>query len=456
VTSHIKEMDTKLTGDVEVVAGMMISHQAQQTKVNRHVASEISRIEKLMDLKFSQSTRSRGKLRKILDENKRAASEEVMELDGLFKGKIAKIRSVMANNARDAAKDLTTATTKMYTDMANVQQANLEKNAAHSKAINKYATESQAAIAASKKDFQQRLSSLTNVVSANHKKVEKGLTVLTGIIRDEKKMATADRALIREQNTAMGDDMQKKIVQAVQLGEAKAKAVASQARQNLDSTTQSMLVQITNTVEKYADMAFKTIQGNHQKIADNYLSLKAYAVTANSKLSDYTAKGKGKNLSSLGDLLITVASLSDVKPQKAEGLSASSTLPGIFTSDKVKVDNKVTKINGMVNEFVDVGNQVRMRWPMGLGKYLLLKLEGSMSGKGVLQVDKIDEKEGNFVFLNGHSVGLSNKLNDFEDLAVSMGSYEKTLAKLTAELSGRTKKVLTKRAMASPPEWDGK
>merc|ERR1712100_520571 len=116
------------------------------------------------------------------------------------------------------------------------------------------------------------------------------------------------------------------------------------------------------------DMAFKTIQGDHQKIADNYLSLKAYAVTANDKLSDYTAKGKGKNLSSLGDLLISVASLSDVKPQKAEGLSASSSLPGIFTSDKVKVD-------------------------------------------------KIDEKEGNFVFLNGHSVGLSNKLNDFEDLA---------------------------------------
>merc|ERR1712164_124825 len=391
----------------------------------------------------SESIKARGKLRRVLDENKRAAAEETDELDTLFKGKIAKIRSVMAANARDAAKDLTKATTQMYTNMANVQQANLEKNAAHKAAIEKYATESQAAIAASKKDFSSRLQALTNVVAANHKKVEK-------------EMAAADRALIREQNKAMGDDMQKKIVQAIQLGEAKAKAVASQARQNLDATTQSMLVQITNTVEKYADMAFKTIQGDHQKIADNYLSLKAYAVTANDKLSDYTAKGKGKNLSSLGDLLISVASLSDVKPQKAEGLSASSSLPGIFTSDKVKVDNKVTKINGMVNEFVDVSNQVRMRWPMGLGKYLLLKLEASMSGKGVLQVDKIDEKEGNFVFLNGHSVGLSNKLNDFEDLAVSMGSYEKTLAKLTAELSGRTKKVLTKRAMASPPEWDGK
>merc|ERR1712094_136314 len=67
---------------------------------------------------------------------------------------------------------------------------------------------------------------------------------------------------------------------------------------------------------------FKSIQGSHQKIADNYLSLKAYAVTAGDKLKDYVIKGKGKNLSSLGDLLTTVAGLSSVKAQKAEGLGA--------------------------------------------------------------------------------------------------------------------------------------
>merc|ERR1711871_1821099 len=242
LTSKIKAMETKLVGEVMVVSGDVINNRAIQARVNAANAAEMNRIEKLMNLQHSESIKARGKLRRVLDENKRAAAEETDELDTLFKGKIAKIRSVMAANARDAAKDLTKATTQMYTNMANVQQANLEKNAAHKAAIAKYATESQAAIAASKKDFSSRLQALTNVVAANHKKVEKGLTVLTGIIRDEKKMAAADRALIREQNKAMGDDMQKKIVQAVQLGEAKAKAVASQARQNLDSTTQSMLV----------------------------------------------------------------------------------------------------------------------------------------------------------------------------------------------------------------------
>merc|ERR1711990_619853 len=141
------------------------------------------------------------------------------------------------------------------------------------------------------------------------------------------------------QNAAMASDMKKDITRAIQMGEAKAKAVAQRAREHLAAAKQSMLVEITNTVENMADKAFKTIQGNHQKIADNYLSLKAYAVTASEKLSDYVVKGKGKNLSSLGDLLTNIAAMSSVKPQKAEGVSASSTLPEVFSGGVVKVDN---------------------------------------------------------------------------------------------------------------------
>merc|ERR1712230_194929 len=114
------------------------------------------------------------------------------------------------------------------------------------------------------------------------------------------------------------------------------------------------------------------------------------------------------------------------------------------------------KINGLVHEYVNICNGVRNRWPMGLGKYLLLKLEGSMTKKGVLQVDKISEKSGNWVFMNGHAVGLSNKLNDFEGLAVRMAHYESTLAKLTAKLSGKVHKPIVKKPVyAKPPEWSG-
>merc|ERR1712124_92284 len=75
------------------------------------------------------------------------------------------------------------------------------------------------------------------------------------------------------------------------------------------------------------------------------------------------------------------------------------------------------------------------RWPMGLGKYLLSKLEESMTDKGVLQVDKVEGKPGNFVFINGRSVGLSNKLSDFSTLAAKMTMYESVLAKMTSKIT---------------------
>merc|ERR1712178_603992 len=192
-----------------------------------------------------------------------------------------------------------------------------------------------------------------------------------------------------------------------------------------------------------ADMTFKTVQGGHQKIADNYLSLKAYAVTA-----------KDKILSSLGSLLTTVGALSHVKVGKEEGLSPSKALPTPFSGSKVSIDNSISKINGLVNEYIGEVGAIRKTYTMGLGKYLLEKLEASMMDKGVLQVDKVSAHSGNFVFINGHAVGLSNKLNDFEGLAVRMGHYEATLAKLTASLSGK-KKVVKKMVYAKPPEWPG-
>merc|ERR1712196_204529 len=216
------------------------------------------------------------------------------------------------------------------------------------------------------------------------------------------------------------------------IGEAKARRVADRARGNLARTKKALLIEISERVEATADKLFKTIQGSHQKIADNYLSLKAYAVTASDKTKAYIAKGKGKNLSSLGDILSTVAGLSSVKVKKAEGVGAgASSVPAIFSSRMVKVSNSVNKINGLVNEYTSVG-------------------------KGVLQVDKVSNHAGNWVFINGRAVGLSNKLNDFETLACRMGHYEATLAKLTAALAGKKKKPAGKKPYrVNPPEWPG-
>merc|ERR1712139_47021 len=193
--------------------------------------------------------------------------------------------------------------------------------------------------------------------------------------------------------------------------------------------------------------------GNHKKIADNYLSLKAYAATCADKLKEYVAKGKGRNLSSLGDLLNSVTALPPVRAGKAEGIGAGGNkLQPIFGGKSIKVDNAPTKINALVDEYMGVVTAVRRRWPMGIGKYLLMRTESSMQGKGVLQVDKVANKAGNWVFVNGRAVGLSSKLNDFETLAVHMGQYEATLAKMTSKMTTKTKKGV---GYVKPPEWKG-
>merc|ERR1719446_377570 len=420
VTAAVKDQETRLSGEIQVVSGEVLSHKASQIRVNRHTQAELKRITKLANARHSESVRARGKLRAILNENKRAAHEEVVALDGLFKGKIAKIRAQAAANAS-------------------------------------YSSKAAAATATAKANMNGALNNLANTVASNQKHVEKGLEVLTGVVRSYKAAGKADRALIRSETKAIGQDLNKRIVRAIQIGEAKARRVANRARVNLAATKKALLIEISERVEATADKLFKTIQGNHKTIADNYLSFKAYAVTASSKITQYVIKGKGKNLSSLGDLLVNVAAMSSVTAKKAEGIGAgSNTLPAVFTVKNVKVSNSVSKINGLVNEYSSVCNGVRMRWPMGLGKYLLLKLQQSMLSKGVLQVDKVSNHAGNWVFINGRAVGLSNKLNDFESLAVRMGHYEATLAKLTAKLSGKVGKTIMKKPFrAAPPEWPG-
>merc|ERR1711934_643440 len=144
---------------------------------------------------------------------------------------------------------------------------------------------------------------------------------------------------------------------------------------------------------------------------------KAYAVAAADKVEDAVSKGKGSALSSIGDFLVTVGAMGAVHAKAEAGLGmGGSELPEIFSGKQVKVSNAVAAINGLVNEYTDSCVQIRNRWPMGLGKYLMDRLEDSMLGKGVLQEDKA----GNFVFINAHSVGLSNKLGAFSELAARM------------------------------------
>merc|ERR1711988_1535565 len=448
VQSLVSNVESNIVGQIGVVSGEVISMKANQYRVNKRVEEEMKRVEDLSNKRFSESKKARGKLKMLMDENKQAAAQEVKALKDDLMTKLGKLSKVNHDNKLEMAKDLTEATTKFYEAAATMQR----KQQAEIKALN---GETAAASLADKNaleraqaKFDSKIIMLTNVVAANAAKAEREITRVTGVAHDYAKADAKDRALIKSQTKAMQMDLQKSLTKAIQIGEAKAKAVEERINEHLK-------VELAESTDRAADDVFKLLNGKRQHIADNYLSLKAYAVSSADKIADYVTAGKGRGLSSIGDLLQTIAAIGAVKAPKAEGAGfGGSSLVEIFSGKSIKVPNAVAKINGLVNEFSMSCKQVRQRWPMGLGKYLLDKLEMSMMDKGVLQVDKVDGKAGNYVFLNGHTVGLSNKLGGFAALAARMTTYESVLAKLTSKLSvGPHNKA--NKVFAKPPEWQG-
>merc|ERR1711871_1875910 len=138
-TASVKDQESRLSGEVAVVSGEVARNKAIQLRVNRRTQAELSRITKLSNDRHSASIRARGKLRALLDENKRAAAEEVRALNKLFTGKLSKIRRRAAKDRIEAARDL-------------------------AKAIASYGKKSQAAIRVARTSLNARLNTLGNVI----------------------------------------------------------------------------------------------------------------------------------------------------------------------------------------------------------------------------------------------------------------------------------------------------
>jgi hypothetical protein len=460
VTAEIKLVQTKLNGLVAKVSGECQDMKARQYEVNAKVKEELGRIETLSNSRFTESKKARGKLKEIMDKNKDAAAAELAALEQHLVRETDKMRSKNAANKRFMAKSTTHMTEKFYEDLASVQSTWSAGTDATNAATAAAAAASAAKLDRSKALWDSKIVSLTNTVTLHRDTAIKEMQELTGRTIDIADAGAEDRDAIKLESEVAYADLQKALTRAIDDGEAKAKAVEMRIAEHLKDTQRFLRVELGSQVEEAADAVLKTIEGSRQKIADNYLSLKAYSVASADIITDYVIKGKGRGLSAIGDLLVSVGSMGDAHVKPAQGMGVAGhdgkdELPLIFSGDTISVSNAMAAINGLVNEYTDVCDQVTMRWPMGLGKYLMDRVQLSMMDKGVLMVDKVEGKAGNFVFMNGHSVGLSNKLDDFGALAASMTSYESVLAKLTAKVTAPAIVEVEKPFEATGPEWQG-
>merc|ERR1711998_41460 len=455
VTAMAKNTEQKLTNELEKVSAEVMTMKAEQAKVNAATEEALLRVEGISNARFSSSKKARGKLRQLMDENKAAAAAEVAALSEHLHTELDKARAHNAHNKIEMAKDLTSATELFYEKLAAQQKAQNEAHTALGEATDAATVAAENELEHAEEEWESKIVMLTDTVAQHSEEAKAEFTRLTGVVNDYNSAAEADRELLKEETKALEADLNKALDRAISIGEAKAKAVEQRIAEHLKDTKRYLQVELNESVERAADNVFKIIEGKRQVVADNYLSLKAYAVSAVDKVEDYVIKGKGRGLSSIGDLLVTLGQLEAVHAPAEEGLGMGGTeIPTIFSGEMVPVSGSVAAINGLVNEYTEACVQVRERWPMGLGKYLLSKLEESMVDKGVLQVDKVEGQAGNFVFINGRSVGLSNKMSDFSTLATRMAVYESVLAKLTAKITP-PKSDAESTVEASPPEWEG-
>merc|ERR1712096_459124 len=425
LTAAVKAQEIRLSGEIAVVSGEIMRNRASQARVNRRVSGELKHIVRVANRRHAASIRARGKLRKVMNANKKAAAAQVAALAKNTRTRVALLRAKMASKRRSAAKRLSSATRRLYNKMSNASRAQAVINASLKGSLTAARASAAAGIAAAKRSFNTKFVTLTSTIAANQVHFQKHLSKVTGVATQWQKSSARERALM--------------------------KAIIKMKR--------GVMAVMCAKIEAAANRVFKTVQGKRHKIADNYLSLKAYAVTAKGKIKDYVSnKGKGRGLNSIGDLLTTVGALSRVKISKAQGLGeGAKKLPMPFGGKALKTKATLSKVNFLANEYVGVMRQVRERWPYGIGKYLLDKVDGTMQGSGILQVDKVTGKAGNFVFINGRSVGLSSKLSDFMSLGAKMGRYQVVLSKLTQNVGHKVKGpgYPGKMVYAKAPEWQG-
>merc|ERR1711896_43579 len=453
LVASVKAQEYRLTGEIAVVSSMVISNKAAQIRVNKRTQAELNRVVKLADTRFSSSKRARGKIKELFNKNKIVAAQEIKDLKKSSETKLAKLRAFMAQLRREAAKDLSGATEKMYRRMAAQQTEQFFKNQKLTSTLRMAKTSTAAALAGAKKEFASKFNTLVNTVTANDKKYEKGLKHITGVAHDWKNKDADARRNLRTEIKGMGADLNKAIVKAIQLGEARGKEEEDRAHANISAMRKALKLEIAERVERMADQVFKGVQQNRATIANNYLSVKGYAGSAKNSIVTYIQRGHGKGLASVGDFLQTVAFSAAIRTKAAEGVGAGATkLNPVFGGGIIPAVKELSKVNGLVNEYMQIYTAVRMRWRMGLGKYLLGRLAESMQKKGVLTVGKKSGASGQFVYVSGHALGLSSQVSAFTGLGSRLAAYQGYLSKLTSKLP----KTSIKKPMAvPPPEWQG-
>jgi len=451
--AHLRNVDTRLIGDIQIVSKIVVDDTAEQARVNKHVDAEIKRVIALSDKNFSDDKRARGKIKEIMDKHKEVAQKEVADLAKRSAAEVASVEAYQAGLLKQAQNDVTDATTLLYEKLAADHLSQQEAGAQMKEQLQASTAKTAQSLQDAKDAFKNSYVILVDTVSANHESYESKMADISKVVYDWKATADADRALLRQEASAMNADLNSAIVKAVQIGEAKAAEVLEVGISQIEVSKAAMIIEIGEQIEAMADEVLKTITEDRKNTANNYLSVKGYSKCAQDGLLNFISKADGNGLSSVGAFLKSVAVVSDEETKPAAGIAAGSGgIVAPFGSGIIPEVPEINKVNGLVDEFSQVFADVSGQYPYGIGKFLLSKLAASMASDGILTTGKTDGHSGTFVYVSGEKLGLAHKMDTFSTLGCRITDYEQALGALTAELP---KRKIISPVVVPAPEWQG-
>merc|ERR1711968_390480 len=250
VTALVKNVEQKLADNLQKVAAEVTSMKANQAAVNAQVQEDLVHIESLSNHRHSINKKARGKLRKLMDENKAAAAAEVAALSTHLHTELDKARATNAHNKIEMAEDLTEATELFYEKLAAQQKAQDAAHATLGASIDAATVASANALARAQEEFDSKIVMLADTVSEHSAAAKREFTRITGVVNDYNAVAEADRALLKEETKALEADLNKALDRAISIGEAKAKAVEQRIAEHLKDTKRYLQVELNESVER--------------------------------------------------------------------------------------------------------------------------------------------------------------------------------------------------------------
>merc|ERR1711998_634232 len=203
-TSELKKSEGRIQEAIE-------DDKVIQARVNEQVDKELKLILKLSNDNHAESHRARGKIGELMNKNKVVAHQEIADLTKSTEADIKATRSYMAKLRAEAAKDLTSATEKLYLKLNQDSQAQQAELAKMTSTLTTVKASTAAALKKATEEFEDKYITLVDNEAANHKKYEEGLQKVTGVAHDWKVAAAKDRELMKMEAKIMNNDLNKAI-----------------------------------------------------------------------------------------------------------------------------------------------------------------------------------------------------------------------------------------------------